>query len=65
MGAAVVLISVGKPDHGEKVVTPEMRANEDEYLMYSIIFALITGLILTINAVVMRHYVKYIHISPL
>lgn len=27
MGAAVVLISVGKPDHGETLFTPEMEAN--------------------------------------
>lgn len=69
MLTAVVLISIGKPSSSSLTegssVSTELEAEQAYYLVLAIIFALICGLILTINAVIMRHYVKYLHISPL
>lgn len=63
MIVAVVLISVGKTRKTETEVLVDDVS--EEYLAMAVIFALLSGVILTLNGLVMRHYCKYIHISPL
>ncbi|CDW80993.1 UNKNOWN [Stylonychia lemnae] len=70
MITAVVLISIGKPaSQKSTTLTPSEQLALEEtqayYLTLSIIFAIVCGIILTINGLVMRHYVKYMHISAL
>ena len=67
MISAVVFISVGKPSHANSAAVSSSSSQDEssEYLVLAIATALLTGVILTINAIVLRHYVKYIHISPL
>ena len=64
---AVVLISIGKGGKSPASDTPLEETNKEQsvYLMLAILWALITGLIFTVNGLVMRHYCKYILISPL
>ena len=64
----VVLISVGKAHRDIPSVSstePFNSTEQDKYLYFAVVMALGSSLILTVNGIVMRHYCKYVKISPL
>ena len=60
--AGVVLISLGKPDESSKQPTKQTLDNQTSsplnYMTLSLLFALLSGFLLALNSLVMKHYIR-------
>lgn len=66
MVICVVLISTGK-EHQTKneIVDEQIMHARNGYLVIAVVLALITGLILTLNSLIMRYFITKMHFSAL